>query len=639
MDHPSHKQPVFADILKEREFSRRSFLKLGGMLGAALSTTSLFSTARAAETPAVATSTLTFREIAKNNLDRPVIAAGYKAEILLRWGDDLNSGNGPFNPRLLSPEDQARRFGYNNDYIAYMPLPRGSDNSEHGILHVNHEYTNLRLMFPGMTLDNEQLLAREDQGRIEQQAQGFSVVEVKKHGNTWEVVGKSDYNRRVTATTPMEITGPAAGSKRMQTEEDPTGKKVKGTFGNCSGGVTPWGTVLTCEENFDEYFGGIAKESDTETKPLRRYGVDGGGYYNWYKFDPRFNLGKNTREANRFGWVVEYDPYDPKSVPKKRTALGRFKHECATCVLTADGRLAVYSGDDEVFEYVYRFVTKEKVDVNNPKANSDLLDEGTLSVARFQPDGVVKWLPLVYGEGPITDQNGFHSQADVVIEARRAADLLDATPMDRPEDVETNPHNHKVYVVMTKNAERPVGKINAANRRAPNRYGHILEMVPPMKDGKPDHGAEHFEWDTFLLGGDPAKKEDQARYLNAVSDQGWLACPDNVAFDAKGRIWIATDGQYEAIGKNEGLYAADTEGAGRGSTRLFFTSPVGAEITGPYFTPDGKTLFLSIQHPGEDPDGSTYDRPSTRWPDFSSDMPPRPSVLAITKEDDGIIGG
>lgn len=606
-----------------------------------LGTTSLFSLPRTvkAKTPEAASSTLTFREVAKNNFDRPVIAAGYKAEVLLRWGDDLNSGNGPFNPRLLSPEDQARRFGYNNDYIAYMPLPRGSQNSEHGILHVNHEYTNLRLMFPGMTLDNERLLAREDQGKIEQQAQGFSVVEVKKQGGTWEIVGRSDYNRRVTATTPMEITGPAAGHKRMQTADDPTGKNVLGTFGNCSGGVTPWGTVLTCEENFDEYFGGIAKESDPETKPLRRYGVDGGGYYNWHKFDQRFDLGKGTREANRFGWVIEYDPYDPKSTPKKRTALGRFKHECATCELTADGRLAVYLGDDEVFEYVYRFVTKGKVDMENPKANSDLLDEGTLSVARYLADGTVKWLPLVFGTGPLVEANGFSSQADVVIETRRAADLLEATPMDRPEDVETNPHNHKVYVVLTKNTERPTGKINAANRRAPNRYGHILEMIPPMVDGKPDHGADTYQWDTFLIGGNPAKKEDMARYLAPVSDQGWLACPDNVAFDARGRIWISTDGQYEAIGRNEGLYAADTEGPGRGSTRLFFTSPVGSEITGPYFTPDGKTLFISIQHPGEDPDESSYDHPSTRWPDFSSDMPPRPSVVAITKEDGGFIGG
>lgn len=610
------------------------------MLGAALTSVSLLpSRAYAGETITPAKSTLTFREISKNTLDRPVIAAGYKADVLLRWGDDLLGNNGPFNPRLLSPEDQAKRFGYNNDYIAYMPLPKGSGNSEHGLLHVNHEYTNLRLMFPGLTAENERLLAREDQGRIEQEAQGFSVVEIKKTGGVWHAQNKSGYNRRVTATTEIEISGPAAGHKRMQTEADPDGKRVLGTFGNCSGGVTPWGTVLTCEENFDEYFGGIPKESNPETKPLRRYGVDGGGFYNWHKFDSRFDLGKGCCEANRFGWVVEYDPYDPKLIPKKRTALGRFKHEAANVAMTADGRLAVYSGDDEVFEYVYRFVTKEKVDMQNPENNRDLLDDGVLSVARFFPDGTMRWLPLVHGNGPLTEKNGFYSQADILIETRRAADLVEATPMDRPEDVEVNPKTNKVYVVMTKNPDRPEGKINIANRRAPNRYGHILELTPPSVSGKADHGADVYHWDVFLLGGDPSKQEDMAKYLSPVSNQGWLTNPDNIAFDARGRIWIATDGQHDAIGKNEGLYAADTEGEGRGSTRLFFTSPIGAEITGPYFTPDGKTLFLSIQHPGEDPDESNYDRPSTRWPDFSSDMPPRPSVIAITKEDGEIIGG
>lgn len=635
---PKNPSVVFEDILKEHLLSRRSFLKAGGVLGAGMLLP--FSPAKAAkEKLKTSTSTLTFREIAKNNLDRPVIAAGYKAEIVLRWGDGLIGNGGPFNPRLLTPEDQTHRFGYNNDYIAYLPLPRGSKNSEHGLLHVNHEYTNLRLMFPGLTSANERLLAREDQGKIEQQAQGCSTVEIKKVDGGWQMQKKGGYNRRITATTPITISGPAAGSPRMKTSEDAAGRTVKGTFANCSGGVTPWGTVLTCEENFNEYFGGIPEKQNPETKALQRYGIDGGGFYNWHKFDARFDLSKEINEPNRFGWVVEYDPYDPENMPKKRTALGRFKHECATCVVAPDGRVVVYSGDDEVFEYVYRFVTRDKYNSMNMEANRDLLDEGTLSVARFTPEGTVQWLPLVYGNGPLTGKNGFNSQADVVIEARRASDLVGATPMDRPEDVETNPVNGKVYAVMTKNPDRPEGEINAANRRAPNRYGHILELTPPDAGGAPDHAADAFTWEVFLLAGNPEKESDEAHYLAPVSSQGWLTNPDNVAFDIKGRIWIATDGQNTAIDKNEGLYAADTEGPARGATRLFFTSPVGAEITGPYFTPDSKTLFLSIQHPGETPDSSSYDTPSTRWPDFKGDMPPRPSVIAITKEDGGIIGG
>ena len=209
--------------------------------------------------------------------------------------------------------------------------------------------------------------------------------------------------------------------------------------------------------------------------------------------------------------------------------------------------------------------------------------------------------------------------------------------MDRPEDVEVNPYNQHLFVTLTKH-KKPDSR-NAANRRSPNPYGHILEITAPTNaDGKIDHTADKFNWDIFLEAGDPDNTEHNAFYQNKPSPNGWLTNPDNIAFDSHGRMWICTDGQGGAIGKNDGLYATQVAGDAKGMSRLFFNAPLGAELTGPCFTPDSKTLFLSVQHPAEYPNDSSFDSPSTRWPDFRDDMPPRPSVIAITKQDGGIVG-
>ncbi len=616
--------------LIELRLSRRDVLK-GAMAG-------LFGASGCAALPAGrASPPLAFAEMPRSLDETHHVPAGYAPQVLVRWGDPIRGGGPAFRPGAQTADEQEVQFGMDNDFVAYLPLPRGLRSSTHGLLCVNHERNSPQLAWAGMTAADAASKMTREQAAVEMASQGHTVLEVRRVADRWTLVPDSRLNRRVTArSTAMRVAGPAAGHERMRTQADPSGTTIIGTLNNCAGGVTPWGTVLTAEENFHSYFLGDAGKG-REAAAWKRYGVNGRGRYVWGRYFDRFNLDREPNEPNRFGWVVEIDPYDPQSMPVKRTTLGRCKHECATTAVSHDGRVAVYSGDDERMEYVYKFVTRRAFDPRNTAANRDLLDEGTLYVARFEASGRMLWLPLVHGEGPLTAANGFASQADVMIEVRRAADLLGATPMDRPEDVEAHPDTGRIYVVLTYNERRKPDERNPANPRGPNVHGHIVEIVPPLVNGRPDHTAEQCDWGFFLLGGDPKQPTHQAQYGGPVSDIGWLAAPDNVAFDPHGRIWIATDGQDDIASFADALYAAETDGPSRGVTRCFLTAPRGAEVCGPTFTPDGTTMFVAIQHPAEERD-STFDRPSTRWPDFKSGMPPRPSVLAITRSDGGEIG-
>lgn len=644
----------------ERRFSRREMLKgsLGVTAATALFGASALSAGRAEAQAPIQTSTTqlgsaVFEELVGGVDERHHVAAGHDADVLLRWGDPLFPDMKPFDPRTLTGEEQARRFGYNNDYVAFFPLDGASDR---GLLCVNHEYTNPEVMFPGVkrvSLTDFSMITEAHVG-VEMAAHGVTVVEIARDGERWYPVLDSKRNRRITASTPMTLDGPAAGHARLKTAADPTGTRALGTFNNCAGGNTPWGTYLTTEENFHGYFWTDAKAGDgkpnlkghggAEAKSYARYRIPS-NWYSWGRYDARLNVDKEVNEANRFGWIVEIDPTNPTSTPVKHTALGRFSHEGAECIVNSDGRVVIYSGDDGTFEYIYRFVSKDRYRPDDRAHSMRLLSEGTLSVARFNDDGTLDWLPLVFGEGPLTPENGFHSQADVMIDARIAGDLLKATPMDRPEDVQPSPMSGKIYAMLTNNSGRKPGNENVANPRAANAFGHIIEMTALDKN----HAAARFTWDLLIKCGDPAIADVGAMWNPATTANGWFGSPDNCAFDTEGRLWVSTDqgSNWPKTGKADGLYAVDTEGSARGQSRLFFRAPVGAEICGPYFTPDGETLFLAVQHPATDgvrewkPFGrvSTFDDPATRWPDFKPDMPPRPSVLAIRKTGGGRVAG
>lgn len=611
--------------LIDQRLSRRGFI--GGLGGfTALATTGCLSSKDVSSKTETSQSNFSFAEISRGIDETHHLPDNHSADILLRWGDALFPDSPSFDAYDQTPEKQRRQFGYNNDFIGFIPL-----SGKRGLLCVNHEYTTTKLMFPNFSEATSNMLRKNFCG-VELAAHGGTIVEIEKDNGRWMPVITSQFNRRITAdTTPMQITGPAAGHERLKTSADPTGTIVAGTMNNCAGGITPWGTYLMAEENFNGCFMGKLPSEHPEAINHARYGVPG-GWYEWGRFIDRFDVDKEPHEPNRFGWIVEVDPMDPTSTPKKRTALGRFKHEGAESVVSPDGRLVVYMGDDQRFDYLYKFVSRDKVNLSDKKANQNLLDSGILYVARFEASGDINWMPLKHGIGPLTSENNFYSQADVMIETRRAADLLEATPMDRPEDVEPDEKTGRVWVMLTNNDKRADDQTNAANPRPENLFGHIIEIIEP--DG--NFAATTSRWEILVKCGDPDVAEVGATWNPLTSDNGWFGSPDNCAVDSSGRLWIATDGNPKT-GAADGLWALETEGELRGTSRAFFRAPIGAEVCGPRFTPDGKTLFIAVQHPG-DGRGATFEAPTTQWPDFDEKTPPRPSVIAIRHNSNGLVG-
>jgi len=577
------------------------------------------------------TTRLGFTGIAPSTADRVTVPEGYVAQVIARWGEPVGiAGAMPAWKRDASNSaaEQAVQMGMHHDGGHFYAL---AGSSARGLLVMNHEYTDDGLLHVGGMRDwSAEKVAKS------QAAHGISVIEVEQRGGTWQMVRPSPYARRITASTPFAVGGPAAGHTMMRTAADPAGTRIDGTMNNCASGMTPWGTYLSGEENFMNCFA----FGDSLTPHQKRWGARKTSWMRWEQFDERFDAVKHPNEPNRFGWVVEVDPFDPASTPVKRTALGRAAHEGAWVAVTQDGRAVVYSGEDARNEYIYKFVSRDRIAPGGGKANRELLDHGTLYVARFDADGTGRWLPLVQGRGPLTAANGFADQGAVVIMARQASDALGGTKMDRPEWVVVDPTSGWVYCTLTNNSSRGTkdgAPVDAANPRANNTMGQIIRW---KDDG--DFDGESFLWNHLVLAGDPANERPEARG-NVHGDA--FACPDGLAFDPRGVLWICTDigpsalnkGEMERLGNNQ-LLACDVA---TGEVRRFLTGPFNCEITGCTFTPDGTTMFLNIQHPGETPsERSNPDEPRrfSNWPDFQSDGRPRSATVAIRRLDGGVVG-
>lgn len=567
-------------------------------------------------------------QVAPVDSPQPTVAEGYAWAPLVRWGDPIH-GNAPaFDPLIQSRERQELQVGYNNDYIGYHPLPFHDVTSTRGLLWINHEYTNGELMWADYTPG----FPTREQADVELAAHGGSVLEVERlAGGELRVNRNSPYNRRITAFTPTVFSGPAAGHELLRTSRDPFGAEAVGMLNNCAGGFTPWGTVLTCEENFQGYFSYLNGLEDDDPRKAwhNRYGIEKeGSAYGWEQHYARFSVPNEPNEPFRYGWVVEIDPYDPDSIPMKRTALGRFRHEGATFGHSPSGRVVFYSGDDQRFEYMYKFVSNAAYDPLKRGMGQRLLDDGVLYVAALDDAGNGSWLPLVYGEGPLTEENGFTSQGDVLIHTRFAADLLGATKMDRPEDVQQNPVNRKVYAAMTNNNQRTDDATDGANPRGGNVSGHVIEITEQDNDA----ASTSFTWEIFLLCGDPS---DKSTYFAGFPKElvSPIACPDNVNFDGQGNLWISTDGAPSPLDQADGLFVVPTEGPQRGRVAAFFSVVAGAECASFEFVHDHHVLVVSIQHPGE---GGTVAEPiGENWPDGG--IVPRPTVVQVWKTDGGRI--
>jgi secreted PhoX family phosphatase len=642
------------------------------MIAGAAATMGLAACARGAPNRAAPVARGAFKSVPAQNTDAFVLAEGYRHRIVARWGDSLVTGTRDFDTSRLAADDwldasavsaQRNQFGTNADAVAYFPQVAGR--AARGLVCVNHEYVNGELIWPGHRgsgMRSEAAKAWLDKHpqavAFMQAAHGVSVMQLRRDQDGWARELSAHHNRRITANTPMDIHGPARGHALLRTKADPAGTRVLGTFANCAAGKTPWGTYLTSEENVDDYFAGAsAMRNPTLREANRRFPLREHGFYHWHYQDPRFDTAVEPHEPFRFGWMVEIDPQDPKSIPRKRTALGRFQHEGANTIVGKSGHVAAYMGDDEKFEYIYKFVTRERFDPKNPAANRDLLDDGTLYCARFDADGTGEWLPLVHDEkGPLNSAAGFSSQGDVVIKVRAAADLLGATPMDRPEDVEPSPVTGRIYVACTKTSERGVpgddqwfGRkvdtgVSSVNPRPDNKSGHIIEITEAGDDAR----ATRFQWSLFLLAGNPADgryiadattlrgslngKDTYFAGYPRATDLSPVHCPDNLGIDPQGRLWIVTDSDNKG-NPNNGCYVVPTSGPERGLLQQLASGPTGCEVCGCEFTPDGRTLFLTIQHPGE---GGTLESPRSQWPDGNG-LPPRAALLAVEREDGGTI--
>jgi hypothetical protein len=656
--------PHFGEII-ETALSRRTALlgSLGAAVTAMLVRPGDAAAARVMGQGPAAPGAIGFRPIAVAATDAITVPEGYTARVITPWGQPI-TGAMPAFRRENTGAEQALQIGSHHDGMHFFPI-EGRDpyagSSEDGLLVMNHEYVEPRFLHAaaaGTRMNAGRMPVPEggrdaDQARKEINAHGVSIVRIRRQASAeWQVV-QDPRNRRVTGATPMEIAGPVRGSDFVRTKYSPDGTRTRGTLNNCAHGVTPWNTYLTCEENWAGYFVNRTQADGRPALPREhaRYGVPTSqARYNWdqvrgggdefERFDATTKAAAAAEdyrnEPNAFGWVVEIDPFNPNSTPVKRTHLGRFAHESVEFAPVREGRPVVaYSGDDANNEYIYKFVSARPYMAAT--ANGSLLDEGTLYVAKFNADGSGEWLPLVQGQGALTAANGFRTQAEVLVNTRAAADAQGATKMDRPEWIAADPRDGRIYCTLTNNTRRTAEQTDPANPRAASQFGHIIRW----REAGDDHAAMRFSWDIFVLAG--PSNDSRVAGGAALTADNIFACPDGVWFDKDGRLWIQTDigegqqnrGPHEQFGNNAMLCANPVTG----EIRRFLTGPIGQEITGCTTTPDGRTMFINVQHPGATttPENFAAGNINSRWPDGGTSIP-RSATVVITKNDGGIIG-
>lgn len=601
----------------DRIIERRGFLKGAFAMGTGAFVAGAFPIA-----PALAHPTLRFSPVAANGLDTVTLPAGYSWHVVAAWGDPLWSGAKAFDQASRgSAASQAMAFGDNCDGMTFFNI------DGHDLLAVNNEYCNRNIIYGNRETE---LPENDDDVHKGMAAHGVSIFEVEQVGGQWHIKLDSPYNRKITAASPMEITGPARGHGLMKTAADPGGTSSLGTWNNCGNGTTPWGTYLTCEENFNGYFSTPSQPDADLSDTLRRYGIRNQDWgYDWSRVDDRFDVAKNPNEPHRAGYIVEIDPARPQSTPKKRTAMGRFKHENCEVVVADNGHVVAYMGDDERGEFIYRFVSSGRY-VPGSGDNHNLLENGVLSVARFEADGSGRWLDL-------TPESTGMSIGEICVFSRIAGSKVGATTMDRPEWVAANPHRAEAYCCLTNNKNRGI-KPNAGgdetpvggpNPRQANQYGQIVRWTP--EDG--DHTGEKFTWDLFVIAGNPTVYDDAFAGSSNITAENMFNSPDGLAFDSLGNLWIQTDGAYSdegdfaGMGNNQMLLAD----VGSGEIRRFLVGPKECEITGITWSTDKRTMFVGIQHPGEDTPTECH------FPDGGHSVP-RSAVIAISRDDGGYIG-
>ena len=649
-----------------------------------------------APAPAPTPKSLNFAAVAKTNADTVSVPAGYQVSILHALGDPMMFGDTSWSDAgTETAESYDRRIGDGHDGMYYFGLSDDgkfdANRSDRGLLCVNHEYVvaPYALHPAGKTAGSTRVASEVDKEIL---AHGVSVVEVKRKSgsNDMEMVRGSKYNRRVTSATPMDFGGPAKGNAKLVNKLSPGGTEAFGMNNNCACGYTPWGTYLTCEENYLNVIGRAAgddaKRSASEIVALKRYGLpagrknpygwdtpDGEQYQRWNSKVSGASAAEDHRNSfNTFGWVVEIDPFRPESKPVKRSALGRFNHEGAWPAPAKAGEpIVIYSGDDARNEYVFKFVSDaewDPKDINGGTAmGAKYLDKGKLYAAKFNDDGTGQWLELTHGKNGIDDKNTlypFADQGDVVMHCRLAADFMGATKMDRPEWGGVNPLNNEVYMTMTNNSARAADKLDAANPRTGNTNGHIIRW---REEG--GQAGTKFKWDVYLFGARVDGK--QSENLSGLTDVNDFSSPDGLYFDQRngqtdGLLWIQTDdGAYTDV-TNCMMLAALPGHVGDGgkiktregqetimgakptdaNVRRFLVGPFDCEITGVVVTPDGKTLFFNVQHPGEDKGDFTTNTFTSHWPGNQAPASdalhhghkrPRSATVVVTRTDGGVI--